>query len=624
MAATALIKFAQNTVGTGGDGIAFIGVLSQLVTVSNANNTGVQSWQIDLVYVDGSSGISPATPFAFSDNGSTPTATFTPDVRRSYRFVLKVWDVPNRAGTPDIDIRNFTVPEFNGVIIPSVQIWPQPLPDPASSKPGAKPNEMNFAGQSGGWAGTGADGLMNNQLTKMFVTSVRERWVDLSSPIAFSKQNGSKNLPYQSIQQALNDVAAGADDSAWSIHVAPGAYNETLTIPTLRKIALLGLDYVTTSINMQSHDPINWSCGGLVNLTLRNIQAYSVIGQDPAISPPISPNKGVLYLNDASVQTLTQAAATFDVVGVGPNTYIETATTTGRYAMDGVDHVGTVTCGTLVAYDSLFNGGICEVQQGDATIEGCQLDPNTQIDFTGYAQKLYVDGTSNYWLGASSVTVTGSPILTLTEDVGPSVIESKEINTGTTYTLDATDAGKLLWTVNANEVEVTIPQDSSVHLPIGTTIYFQRRYLGSLKLNGSAVQLLAPSLPATARTQYSLFWITKTDTNDWAAGGDMALGATMYPVSAGSFTITSTHIGVTLFSTDASLATINVPDNTTLPVPIGHEIRIIRGGSGAVTIAGSGSTVTSAYTLSLRAQWSRALLTKTATNSWVLSGDLAP
>jgi hypothetical protein len=98
----------------------------------------------------------------------------------------------------------------------------------------------------------------------------------------------------------------------------------------------------------------------------------------------------------------------------------------------------------------------------------------------------------------------------------------------------------------------------------------------------------------------------------------------MYPVSAGSFTITSTHIGVTLFSTDASLATINVPDNTTLPVPIGHEIRIIRGGSGAVTIAGSGSTVTSAYTLSLRAQWSRALLTKTATNSWVLSGDLAP
>ena len=167
MPAGALIKLSQVTVSPIPDGRALIGVLSQVVTVANSVNTQVLSWQIDLVYSDPASAVAIAIPLAFNNNNATPTTTFTPDVRRSYRFVLKVWSVINRVGAPDSqDIRVFTVPELNGNIIPPSQVWPSTLPDPQSGQAGNQPNEMNFGGQAFGWAGTSTDGLANQALIR--------------------------------------------------------------------------------------------------------------------------------------------------------------------------------------------------------------------------------------------------------------------------------------------------------------------------------------------------------------------------------------------------------------------------------------------------------------------------
>lgn len=166
MPASALLKFVQGAT-VGGDGRGLVGVLTTSVTLSNVNNANVQSWQINLVYVDPTSALTISTPYAFNDSSSTPTASFTPDVRRSYRWELKVWSVPNRAGEPDsIDIRVFTVRELNGTIVPPSQVWPPPLPDPRSGELNAKPNEMNFDGQIEGWHGTGSDGLLSQVLAK--------------------------------------------------------------------------------------------------------------------------------------------------------------------------------------------------------------------------------------------------------------------------------------------------------------------------------------------------------------------------------------------------------------------------------------------------------------------------
>lgn len=167
MAVNALLKFTQNAV-TPGAGLAMSGATGLTVSVANINTTSIASWQIDLVYTPPGSSVAVATPLAFNNNSNTPAATFTPDVRGSYRLVLKLWSVINRVGTPDdTDIRVFSVPEARGLIVPPAQDFPAPLPSPASGLTGNKPNETNFAGQAFGWAGLGTDGLLANLIKRV-------------------------------------------------------------------------------------------------------------------------------------------------------------------------------------------------------------------------------------------------------------------------------------------------------------------------------------------------------------------------------------------------------------------------------------------------------------------------
>jgi hypothetical protein len=166
MAATALIRFRRdnNTPTTFPNGQAILGSIGDQIRVWNSDNLGVQSWQVDLVYTPPDSLIPVATPLIFSDASSTPdSGVVTLDATGGYRFVLKVWDVPNRIGVPtDVDIRNVLVPEASGFISPASAFWPQPLPPPQSLLPEAKPEENNIGGQAHGWAGTGADGLLTH------------------------------------------------------------------------------------------------------------------------------------------------------------------------------------------------------------------------------------------------------------------------------------------------------------------------------------------------------------------------------------------------------------------------------------------------------------------------------
>ena len=166
MAATALIRFTQGLdVGTSGQ--VLIGVPGAPVLPENTDNTGVNSWQVDLVYTPPGSAVPVSLPLGFSNTFIPFNAVFTPDVPGSYRIVLTVWDAINRTGTHDVDIRNFVIREANGLIIPPYQQDPPPKPTLASGQPGAKPNEMNVDGVELGWSGTGVDGLLANLVKRV-------------------------------------------------------------------------------------------------------------------------------------------------------------------------------------------------------------------------------------------------------------------------------------------------------------------------------------------------------------------------------------------------------------------------------------------------------------------------
>jgi len=164
MSAVALIKFTQGP-NTDLGGRAVAGSLyGGPVAITNSNNTGVTSWQIDTLYAPPGSAL--AVGLLAQAVSNTPVGNFVQDVPGSYRFRLTVHDA---LGGTDIDIRVFSVPfAVKGLIAPPYQRDPDPLPTLVSGLLGKKPNEMNFGGQEFGWSGDGVgDRRLLHQLVEI-------------------------------------------------------------------------------------------------------------------------------------------------------------------------------------------------------------------------------------------------------------------------------------------------------------------------------------------------------------------------------------------------------------------------------------------------------------------------
>lgn len=158
MAVNALMKFTQGP-NTAAAGVAVEGTVADgAVTITNGDNTDVASWKIELLYNPPGSalGAVPGTPVVLGDAmTATPSANFTPDVPGCFRCRMTVRDSD---GNPNIDIRNFGIPNEYGMIVPPYQKRPDPLPvDPLVV--GNKPDELNFGSQAFGWAGDRASKL---------------------------------------------------------------------------------------------------------------------------------------------------------------------------------------------------------------------------------------------------------------------------------------------------------------------------------------------------------------------------------------------------------------------------------------------------------------------------------
>lgn len=92
-----------------------------------------------------------------------------------------------------------------------------------------------------------------------------------------------------------------------------------------------------------------------------------------------------------------------------------------------------------------------------------------------------------------------------------------------------------------------------------------------------------------------------------------------------TYTLAAGDAGELVTLSNASGIILTVPTNASVPFAIGTQITITQANSGQVTIAGAvGVTVNAADNATkLRTQWSAATLIKTATNSWILIGDIS-
>ncbi len=340
MACSSLIKFTQNAV-TGPDGEAVTGVISLAVTVDNVDNTGVASWQIDLVDVPSGSVLT-LGELDSNDNDGAPTASFTPDLAGGcYRIVLKTWDAINRVGAPtDTDIRNFVVLDAAGFVSPPSQIWPRPLPPTDSGEPGNKPNELNLGGQERGWAGDGTDGLLDYRFKHPAgVRGVSAGGASVGAgTIVFSNSNNVSFGLNGSTVTATITVPAQTNQTVGLYAVGNTTQNSSTTLDA-RTISYDGLGAATVgfsngsvqisvptqTVQTQSliaglYDGVNSISTGTVRFTNANGVSFSIDGQTISGSVAAQTNQTIgLYAlgNTTQNSSTTLDARTLSFNGLG-------------------------------------------------------------------------------------------------------------------------------------------------------------------------------------------------------------------------------------------------------------------------------------------------------------------
>lgn len=109
-----------------------------------------------------------------------------------------------------------------------------------------------------------------------------------------------------------------------------------------------------------------------------------------------------------------------------------------------------------------------------------------------------------------------------------------------------------------------------------------------------------------------------------AALGGTTPNVTVTTQAGTTYTFVLADADTVVEATAASAATFTLPLNASVAYPVGTILTAVQGGAGKVSFAAGGTTMTSPGSLvGTRAQWSTISALKIATDSWVLSGDLA-
>lgn len=95
-------------------------------------------------------------------------------------------------------------------------------------------------------------------------------------------------------------------------------------------------------------------------------------------------------------------------------------------------------------------------------------------------------------------------------------------------------------------------------------------------------------------------------------------------VTGTTYTLVLADRGKLLLCSNAAAQTVTVPTNATAAFAIGTQLDLVQTGVGVLTIAAAGGvTINATPSLAFRARYSGASLIKTATDTWLLLGDLA-
>jgi hypothetical protein len=121
--------------------------------------------------------------------------------------------------------------------------------------------------------------------------------------------------------------------------------------------------------------------------------------------------------------------------------------------------------------------------------------------------------------GLSGGGTSGAVSLAFDYAVGNQAIENAQ--TGTTYTLALTDAGKMVTLTNAASITLTIPTNATIAFPINTRIDLLQYGAGQVTVAGAGVTINSSGSKLKLTGQYSGASLWKKATDTWVLIGDI-------------------------------------------------------------------------------------------------------
>ena len=257
----------------------------------------------------------------------------------------------------------------------------------------------------------------------------------------------------------------------------------------------------------------NWATGAVLTSSALNTyladQVVMVFDSSSARSSAVSsPTEGMVsYLKDTNAIEYYDGSSwggLGDITAVSAGTNIDVTSGTGpiptvALAIDAAVSMGSDGSGVDVTFYSSTAG---DTMLWDASEE-----------------KLVITGTN----GQNSLEVAdGDVSITDSLTVSGGLIAPLQINaqTGTTYTLAASDAGKLITSSNGSAQTITVPPNSSVAFATGTQIIVQN--IGSANATlaqGSGVTIQSKDSNKEIDGQYAAATLIKTATDTWSLIG---------------------------------------------------------------------------------------------------------
>jgi len=135
------------------------------------------------------------------------------------------------------------------------------------------------------------------------------------------------------------------------------------------------------------------------------------------------------------------------------------------------------------------------------------------------------DGTTAWnsepYVGAGDVTLTGTQTLTNKTLTAPVITIATSAQTAS-YTLVLTDQSKVVEISNASANTLTVPLNSSVAFPTGTTITILQTGAGQTTITPTGGVTINGTPGLKLRAQWSSATLIKRATDTWVAIGDLS------------------------------------------------------------------------------------------------------